>query len=189
MFVYYEHHKDASGKIVLTELRLSSWGDGRLAINFNSTVEKAAFEMCKLGLKYAPVAQRSHDESNKVWSYFDEWGELTLQRLRDITGAVLTPIQCIEVEDLAAQAINNRISFTGKGQRLKPEDFFYNYGKPVAAPQMTKETVAQRLKQLMGDTLDKSSYRRAALKYHPDRNNGDGTKMSELHALWSVYNA
>jgi curved DNA-binding protein CbpA len=54
---------------------------------------------------------------------------------------------------------------------------------------MTKETLEQKLKQLMGETLDKSSYRRAALKYHPDRNNGDGSKMSELNSLWSVYNA
>jgi hypothetical protein len=82
--------------------------------------------------------------------------------------------------------VNKRIDFSAK--RVRPEDFFYNYGKPIAQAAMTKETLEQKLKQLMGETLDKSSYRRAALKYHPDRNNGDGTKMSELNMLWSVYN-
>lgn len=33
----------------------------------------------------------------------------------------------------------------------------------------------------------KKLYRAAALKCHPDRNNGDGSKMSVLNAIWSVY--
>jgi len=187
MYVYYEHHKDASGKIVLTELVLSSSGTGRLAISFFDKIENMIFEICKLTLKHAPVAQRSYDPATNVWSYFDEWGQFTLDRLVTVTDSIAQKVTLIEVQDLVAQAVNKRISLSSK--RVRPEDFFYNYGKPVAQAAMTKETVAQRLKQLMGDTLDKSSYRRAALKYHPDRNNGDGSKMSELNMLWSVYNA
>ena len=186
MYVYYEHHKDANGKIVLTELVLSSYGNGRLGINFNSSIDKMIFEISKLTLKHAPVAQRSFESATNVWSYFDEWGKFTLDRLVSTTDAIAQKVTLIEVQDLAVQAVNKRINLSAK--RVRPEDFFYNYGKPVAQATMTKETVAQRLKQLMGETLDKSSYRRAALKYHPDRNNGDGTKMSELNSLWSVYN-
>jgi hypothetical protein len=145
------------------------------------------FEICKLALKHAPVAQRSYDPATNVWSYFDEWGQFTLDRLVTVTDSIAQKVTLIEVQDLVAQAVNKRISLSSK--RVRPEDFFYNYGKSVAQAAMTKETVAQRLKQLMGETLDKSSYRRAALKYHPDRNNGDGSKMSELNMLWSVYNA
>jgi hypothetical protein len=187
MYVYYEHHKDASGKIVLTELVLSSWGNGKLAISFLNKTENMIFEICKLALKHAPVAQRSYDPATCVWSYFDEWGQFTLDRLVTVTDSIAHKVALIEVQDLAAQAVNKRISLSSK--HVRPEDFFYNYGKTVAAPQMTKETVAQRLKQLMGETIDKAAYRRAALKYHPDRNNGDGSKMSELNMLWSVYNA
>jgi hypothetical protein len=186
MYVYYEHHKDASGKIVLTELVLSSWKDGRLGINFGSKIESMIFEICKLALKYAPVAQRSYEPATNVWSYFDEWGQFTLMRLVSVTDSIAQKVTLIEVQDLAAQAVNKRIDLSGK--RVRPEDFFYNYGKPVAQAVMTKETLEQKLKQLLGDTIDKSAYRRAALKYHPDRNNGDGTKMSELNSLWSVYN-
>ena len=187
MYAYYEHHKDADGKIVLTELVLSSWGNGKLAINFNSATENMIFEICKLSLKHAPVAQRSFDPATNVWSYFDEWGKFTLDRLVAVIDAIAQKVTLIEVQDLAAQAVNKRIDLSGK--RVRPEDFFYNYGKPVVQAAMTKETVAEKLKQLLGDTIDKSAYRRAALKYHPDRNNGDGTKMSELNSLWSVYNA
>jgi hypothetical protein len=187
MYVYYEHHKDASGKIVLTELVLSSHGTSKLAINFGNPTENMLFEICKLALKHAPVAQRSYDPATCVWSYFDEWGQFTLMRLVSVTDAIAHKVALIEVQDLAAQAVNKRISLSFK--RVRPEDFFYNYGKPVAQAVMTKETLEQKLKSLMGETLDKSSYRRAALKYHPDRNNGDGSKMSELNSLWSVYNA
>lgn len=30
------------------------------------------------------------------------------------------------------------------------------------------------------------AYRRAAMFYHPDRNNGDGSKMSELNSTWAI---
>jgi hypothetical protein len=187
MYVYYEHHKDASGKIVLTELVLSSWSTGRLGINFGNSTENMIFEICKLALKHAPVAQRSFDPATNVWSYFDTWGQFTLMRLVSVTDSIAQKVTLIEVQDLAAQAVSKRIDLSAK--RMRPEDFFYNYGKPVAQAAMTKETVVEKLKQLLGDTIDKSAYRRAALKYHPDRNNGDGSKMSELNSLWSVYNA
>lgn len=33
----------------------------------------------------------------------------------------------------------------------------------------------------------KKLYRSAAIKYHPDKNNGDGSKMSKLNELWGIY--
>ena len=189
MYVYYEHHKDSNDKIVLTELRLSSWDSGKLAINFNSTLEKTLFEMCKTILKGPPVAFRSYEDSNKVWSYLAGYGEGILTQLRTVTAAIGREIGCIEVEDLAAQAMHNFIDLSGKrAHAQRPEDFFYNHGQPVRQAALTKETVAAKLKQLMGETLDKHAYRKAAMRLHPDRNNGDGSKMSELNMLWSVYN-
>ena len=146
MYVYYEYHKDASDKIVLTELVLSSWGNGKLAINFSSGTENMIFEICKLALKHAPVAQRSSDPATNVWSYFDEWGKFTLDRLVSVTDSIAQKVTLIEVQDLAAQAVNKRISLSSK--RVRPEDFFYNYGKPVAQAVMTKETLEQKLKHL-----------------------------------------
>jgi hypothetical protein len=191
VYVYYEHHKDSNGKVVLTELRLSSWDNGKLAINFNSTFEKTLFEISKTILKEPPVAYRSYEDSNKIWSYLAGYGESVLQRLQDVTSAAGHKVVCIAVEDLAAQAMNHHVDLSGASTHKhaqSAQDFFYNHGQPAAAPALTKETVAEKLKLLMGDTLDKRAYRQAALRYHPDRNNGDGSKMSELNMLWSVYN-
>lgn len=33
----------------------------------------------------------------------------------------------------------------------------------------------------------KKIYRAAAIKLHPDKNNGDGSKMSKLNELWGIY--
>lgn len=33
----------------------------------------------------------------------------------------------------------------------------------------------------------KKIYHAAAIKYHPDKNNGDGSKMSKLNELWGIY--
>ena len=188
MYLYYETHRDGLGTVVLTEMRISSRGDGQLYIDFRDPTEKILFELCKTILKYPPVAQRSYEESTKVWSFFGDWGTQVIERLKDVTKP-LGEIQLIAVEELSTQALNNRIDLTGKRKRYKPEDFFYNHGQPVAQRQMSKETLCERLKSLMGETLDKSAYRRAAMRFHPDKNNEDGTKMSELNSLWSVYNA
>lgn len=187
MYLYYEHHRDAADGIILTEMRLSSNGSGRLYIDHKSPREAMLKSMCLPILKWPPINKRSMDEKCWVWTYFDDWGERVIEKLKEVTKPICE-IVCIEVVDLTAQAVNNRINLSSK-PRVKPEDFFYNYGKPTAQAAMPKETLEQKLKSLMGETLDKSSYRRAALKYHPDRNNGDGSKMSELNSLWSVYNA
>ena len=52
MYLYYEFHKDGYDKTVLTEMRLSSYRDGRLAINFRNPKEVILFDLCKTILKY-----------------------------------------------------------------------------------------------------------------------------------------
>jgi hypothetical protein len=189
VYVYYEQHRDAAGATVLLELRLSSYSDGRLAIAFSTNLEKVLFDLCKTTLKEPPIGLRSYDDSTKCWSYLGNCGVAVLDRLRQITAAMGHEVQCVEVEDLTSQAANNRIDLSGKRARApRPEDFFYQQSAPAKTPALTKETVAAKLSDLMGPVLDKRAYRQAALRYHPDRNNGDGSKMSELNMLWSVYN-
>jgi hypothetical protein len=188
VYVYYEHLKDAKGKIVLTELRLSSKGDGSLWINIKDSMENLRFKLCVPILKQPLSTVRSFDDSTKVWSYTNGAGIPVLAGLKAVC-ASLGGITEVAVEDLAEQCRSGRIRFDARKKAQKAEDFFYNHGIPAAQPQLTKEQIQQKLQEMLGSVIDKSAYRRAALKFHPDRNNGDGKKMSELNMLWQLYNA
>jgi hypothetical protein len=203
MYLYYEHHKDATGKIVLTEMRLSSSATGKLYIDHKSTREQTLKSLCIPILKSPPVSNRSMDEKIWVWTYFGHvrqvagprlgqdlaWGQIVIEKLTAVTTAVGTPIGLIEVHDLAAQAVNNYVNLSA-APKMRPEEFFYNHGVTASQPALTKDQVIVKLKVLLAtDVVDKKSYRTAALKFHPDRNGGDGSKMSELNMLWQLYNA
>ena len=40
---------------------------------------------------------------------------------------------------------------------------------------------------LSDKSATKKLYRSAAIRLHPDKNNGDGNKMSKLNELWGIY--
>ncbi len=189
MYVYFEHHKDTAGKIAVTELRLSSYGDGRLGINFRSLSENTSFELCKSILKWPPIASRSYEDGPKVWTYLGDYGAQVLEKLEQVTAAT-GGIGKIEVEDLLEQCKQGGINLNKKKKQLRPEDFFYN-AAPQGAAVLSKEQIAEKLAAIMQvavPAIDKKAYRAAALKFHPDRNQGDGSKMSELNMLWQLYN-
>lgn len=198
MFVYHERHKDAHGKLVLTELRLSSYGNGRLRIDFRNVTENTIFELCKQILKWPPVLMRTYDEASKVWSYLGDYGDQVLQKLHEITKPLSEIIE-YEVEDLQAQCLQDTISFAPRKKQIRPEDFFYNTA-PASAPPLTKEQLREKLAALMGtnsahlNSIEsdanalKKLYRHAALRLHPDRNQGNGAMMSELNMYWGLYN-
>lgn len=190
MYVYYEHIRDAQGQLILTELRLSSKGDGGLWINIKDSMENLKFKLCVPILKQPPSTVRSFDDETKVWSYTGTTGESVLNGLKAVC-ASLGGITPIEVEDLTEQCRSGRIRLDKK--RSKPqsaEEFFYNHGTPIGGQtEMTKEQILEKLTAILGHEVTKSAYRKAALRLHPDRNNGDGSRMSELNMLWGLYNA
>lgn len=197
MYLYYEHHRDASGKVVLTELRLSSFSDGRLAINFKRTpLEEPCFKTCVQMCKWPPLANYSYDPNLKLWSYFGQYGisstygEEVIKKIQSVVEALGERFKVFQVEDLADQCVNNYVELNSKARKPKmsAEEFFYNHGVSAAVPALDREQVQVKLKVLLAtDTVDKKSYRAAALKYHPDRNHGDGAKMSELNMLWQLW--
>lgn len=79
---------------------------------------------------------------------------------------------------------------------VRAENFHYDHSTPTINA-VSKDTLAAQLIQLLeisaedlADSITaKKAYRRKALELHPDRNAGDGSRMSELNSLWSAYNA
>ena len=187
VFVFYEHHRDANQKIVLTEIKLSS-SDKAFRIAFYHSRENLLFDLIKPLLKAPASSVRSYDEVTNVWSY-KFGGEHVLQSIEAVTKA-LGGVSLVELPDLAEQATQGTINLSGrKSAKMKAEEFFYQHAVPNTSRILTKEQIEEKLTVLVGAVIDKTSYRRAALRYHPDRNNGDGSKMSELNMLWQLYNS
>lgn len=119
-----------------------------------------------------PVSDRTYDPETK------HWGLLSKHYVIFKTNCKLFGIDWKEVTP------------------IKEGNFFYEeaLNSPVV---VTKESLAAQLCKLLEVTSEilkdtnaaKKAYRAAALKYHPDRNNGDGARMSELNSIWSQYNA
>lgn len=194
MYVYYEHHRDAYGKIVLTELRATSYSN-QWKIAWKNSKENMIFEFVKKALKIPPVASRSYDETTNIWTYLPPYGESILKDIETVTAPV-GGVTLHEVTDLAqVVSAGGFFDFSKARKPQKPEDFFYNHGASAQKAPMTKETALSELKKIMElngilveGELTKKHYRQAALKLHPDRINDKGAAMADLNVLWGVFN-
>lgn len=122
-------------------------------------------------IKQIPVSDREYNPATKEWTIL----ETSWPRVKQMFDAARFHVSTEKV--------------------VRAEDFHYE--QPAAPTIVPKATLQQQLQQLLGLSASemtdsnavKKAYRRKALEWHPDRNNGDGTKMSELNSIWSAYNA
>ena len=119
-----------------------------------------------------PASDRTYNEDTKHWSILSKYYE----NLKS-AGSVMN----LKWEEQ---------------QKIKAGKFFYEevLNTPVVVTREMLQAQLCKLMEVQPDTLHdtvlaKKAFRAAALRYHPDRNNGDGSKMSELNSLWSQYNA
>jgi hypothetical protein len=120
------------------------------------------------------VSNRIYDPVTKHWSF-------TANAFRDI-------VEKLFISTSTQYDIQDAVATVG------PEGFFYEHA--VASPMAdTPEVLAARLQALLGldneTMLDvmlvKKAYRRKAMELHPDRNDGDGSRMSALNEVWNAY--
>jgi hypothetical protein len=128
-----------------------------------------------------PASNRMYDPASKIWT---------------VTAQAFNSLKMV----MDALKIQSQQYPSGLGleaaKTIDPNNFFHN---PTPAPAVeTKESLKAKLEKLLDSTIDiafmsdgelKKLYRRKAMELHPDRNNEDGSKMSELNSIWSAYNA
>lgn len=204
MYVYYEEFKDANGTLLLTEVVLSSYAR-EAKIDWSSKSEKAQFDILNAYFKSIPGDKRAYDATSHVWTYKETTGAALISTIQSgITGGLLgncSVNKIIDLEDkVAKKELNRKDPKPRKPEQVeikfKEEEFFY-------APEPKAELSGEKLWSALATQLEipvelvktgtkdtlKGAYRRAALRFHPDRNDGDGSKMSELNYLWGLFNS
>src|SRR5207245_955995 len=110
-----------------------------------------------------PSSDRSFDPKTKFWFLTEPYGEA----LRKIAEA------CFGV---------GSVSFTSK---LIAEQTRQRQVVSPASQQASLDVVVTQFFALLSYEAAKAAYRKAALDLHPDRLNGDPSKMASLNDLWS----
>jgi hypothetical protein len=159
-----------------------------------------------------PTSKRNYDPATKIWMIekkdFDTLqtmfgGTNTLYDFKTVTDVtdwhahskdIYAKLKRLQAAQAAAWN-----KFTDKQIPIpepeKPEDFFHSFKEQPLNTSTSKLTIDQLIDRLYNvagidsfqKEFTKSDYRRAALKLHPDRNNGDGSRMAELNMLWEEY--
>lgn len=198
MYFYYEEFDN------VTMIVLSSNGRDTKIARSDKT-NWACVELCTRpgGLfKQIPLASRDFNDATKVWTFIGHYGKVITTNLESMCLQGLfrnSQVKKIEdLEDKATRGALNEIKKKDPVSKIKPEDFFYNPHAVQSSSEISGPTLVARLAPLLSLTRDelaaikddkilKKHYRVAALKFHPDRNEGDGSKMSELNMLWGIY--
>jgi hypothetical protein len=197
MYVFFQELK--IGESVLTEFILSSDGwTGK--IEWKKPIEAVQKELILGFFKQIPPTQREYEVTNHIWTFLGPAGAQLVSILNQaIQGKLLSGTILQEVKDLRGNLKRGNLRYippTPPKPKFKEEDFFHA-PPPAKKVELSGEALYSALSSLLGIELSlfkslnpadlKKAYRSAALRLHPDRNNGDGSRMSELNALWSIY--
>lgn len=178
-------------------------------------INKQEFELVKLLItlikQQIPSSQRNYEPTEKIWmipaikraeyeALFASTHNYTWNKVPSLLDYIITSKR--DYDQSISSAHRQREFEYMKQQGIKAEsaeDFYHQFKEPqVKISSMSIDDVMSKLINLYPDgnqlfitskdsKLAKKFYLRAALALHPDRNNGDGSKMSELNMLWQEY--
>ncbi len=204
MYIFYEEFPATYVVDTITEFVVSS--DGRSAkIAFYDQDEKTTFNMVSSLFKAIPLQNRSYDLASHVWTFIGVAGAKVVVTLESLKiGLPTLKIEMKKVISLADRINKSQLHLddatflnNGKPPEIKFNEADFFHAPPAPKGQISGEALYSALATLIGisvaelkaaDSNKLKSFKRAAsLKYHPDRNGGDSSKMSEFNMLWMIY--
>jgi hypothetical protein len=149
-----------------------------------------------------PAGKRRWDATVKTWMIDSEYWE-KVKKFFDNGAPVFELVSYATdalwqsfMSDDAYQNMNRPRTYVKQPDNTAAAGFFNNFNQVIEKVAVTKtdrDTLAELLALPSFDSIprDRSTAKKlfkvAALKWHPDRNNGDGSKMSTLTQLWREY--
>jgi hypothetical protein len=168
--------------------------------------KKDHFNLAVTGIAQIPSGKKKWEVDEKIWHIDSEYW-FKIKNFFDVASTP-TPEMPIPIFELCpystpamfrAFMLGTKPDATGTVQpdNIRAQSFFNNFNQAIERTAVAKSD-KDMLAELLGlkslreiDGLDskalKTLYRSAAIKWHPDRNAGDGSKMTDLNALWRTY--
>ena len=199
MYVYCERFDGTTQADTLLEVIMSSDGFSP-KINWSSKREESLCKLVGEMFKQVPYGQRDYDATTYLWSFMGVSAiRVTTILELGVKNGMWPDLEIKHVTGLREKIRRGNLQWEPPKKeevKFKEEEFFYS--DPVGSAELSGDKLYEALATLLlidvselrnSDTTSlKRYYRKAALSYHPDRNNGDGSKMSELNMLWRIYN-
>jgi hypothetical protein len=126
---------------------------------------------------------------NGVWSTLYE----QFVAWKDIISLHTSKVQFVELKFFTDFVEGKNLSPNQAKEFETAEEFFYTDTQPTTSSQtkLSLTEITLKISELAGEAWEESKakklYLRAALKCHPDCNNGQAEKMTELNVLWQEY--
>ncbi len=204
MFIYYEKFIDPDPSKCVYDLVISS--DGRTQrIDWKNIQHKAVQDLCSSLFKQVPLTERDFNETTKVWTFLGFRGDVIITGLKSLQIQGLFPgVVITQIEDLSKKVELGRLNKKTLVDapigtpKYSVDDFFYTPPASNTELALSGNKLYEALAPLLGITVEllisekddsklKKLYRSSAMRLHPDRNNGDGSRMSELNMLWNIF--
>ncbi len=118
-----------------------------------------------------PVSDRGYDPSTKHWTFTEKWFDVVLDLAKKVwrnPGEVVCTTKAQAEQAAQAQASSQQQRTTSAPVHKAPLDQIF----------------ADFMRLISFDAAN-AAYRKAALEFHPDRNQGKDDKMSHLNALFT----